>query len=101
MRSADAAECDWLEAKLGRALLIALTANPGAAELYLDQAVVGEGASAGDFARIAHVMCPKDYVRFRMTGEYAIDVQEASGTLLLDVAGRRWSEEVAEAAEFR
>lgn len=53
------------------------------------------------FARIAHVMCPKDYVRFRMTGEYAIDVQEASGTLLLDVAGRRWSEEVAEAAEFR
>ena len=43
-------------------------------------------------------MCPKDYVRYRLTGEFAIDVQEASGTLLLDVTHRRWSQEVAEAA---
>ena len=43
-------------------------------------------------------MCPKDYVRYRLTGEFAIDVQEASGTLLLDVTHRRWSREVAEAA---
>jgi xylulokinase len=43
-------------------------------------------------------MCPKDYVRYRLTGEFAIDVQEASGTLLLDVTHRRWSKEVAEAA---
>ncbi len=48
--------------------------------------------------RFATSLCPKDYVRFRLTGEYAIDVQEASGTLLLDVAHRRWSKEVAEAA---
>ena len=50
------------------------------------------------FARIAHVLCPKDYVRYKMTGEFAIDMQEASGTLLLDVTHRRWSSEVAEAA---
>src|SRR6185437_2011928 len=50
------------------------------------------------FARIAHVLCPKDYVRYRLTGTYAMDVQEASGTLLLDVAHRRWSSEVAHAA---
>jgi xylulokinase len=43
-------------------------------------------------------MCPKDYVRYRLTGEFAIDVQEASGTLLLDVTHRRWSKEVSEAA---
>jgi len=43
------------------------------------------------FARIAHVLCPKDYVRYRLTGEFAIDMHEASGTLLLDVAHRRWS----------
>jgi xylulokinase len=43
------------------------------------------------------VLCPKDYVRFRLTGEYAIDMQEASGTLLLDVTHRQWSAEVAEA----
>jgi xylulokinase len=50
------------------------------------------------FARIAHVLCPKDYVRYRLTDEFAMDLQEASGTLLLDVANRRWSGEMAEAA---
>src|SRR5581483_1638299 len=43
-------------------------------------------------------MLPKDYVRYRMTGERAIDMADASGTLLLDVAHRRWSKEVLEAA---
>jgi xylulokinase len=50
------------------------------------------------FSKIRHILCPKDYVRYRLTGEFAIDVQEASGTLLLDVTHRRWSQEVAEAA---
>ncbi len=50
------------------------------------------------FAKIAHVLCPKDYVRYRLTGEFAMDMQEASGTLLLDVTNRRWSVEMAEAA---
>ena len=44
------------------------------------------------------MLCPKDYVRYRLTGTYAMDVQEASGTLLLDVAHRRWSSEVARIA---
>jgi xylulokinase len=45
-------------------------------------------------------MLPKDYVRFRLTGERAIDVADASGTLLLDVANRRWSKEILQAAEI-
>ena len=44
--------------------------------------------------RFRHVLLPKDYVRFRLTGERAIDVADASGTLLLDVANRRWSSEI-------
>jgi xylulokinase len=44
-------------------------------------------------------MLPKDYVRFRLTGERATDVADASGTLLLDVANRRWSREILQAAE--
>src|SRR4029079_18461734 len=52
------------------------------------------------YARIAHVLLPKDYVRLRLTGERAIDVADASGTLLLDVAGRRWSSEVVSALEL-
>jgi hypothetical protein len=44
--------------------------------------------------RVRHVLLPKDYVRFRMSGEFAIDVADASGTLMLDVAKRRWSDEM-------
>ena len=43
------------------------------------------------------MLLPKDYIRFRMTGEFAMDVSDASGTLLLDVTHRRWSEEVMSA----
>ena len=46
-------------------------------------------------------MLPKDYVRFRLTGERAIDVADASGTLLLDVTNRRWSTEVLEQGGHR
>src|SRR5204862_6097148 len=49
------------------------------------------------WARARHVLLPKDYVRLRLTGERVIDAAEASGTLLFDVAGRRWSEEVCDA----
>jgi xylulokinase len=52
------------------------------------------------YARIRHVLLPKDYVRLRLTGERAIDVTDASGTLLFDVAHRRWSEEVLDALEI-
>jgi len=52
------------------------------------------------YARIAHVLLPKDYVRYRLTGERAIDAADASGTLLFDVAGRSWSDEVCAALEI-
>ena len=45
-------------------------------------------------------MLPKDYVRLRLTGEWAIDASDASGTLLLDVARRDWSAEVLDALEL-
>ena len=91
-------QCDWLEGKIGRDRLIALTANPALPNFTLTKLLWVRQHQPEIFARIAHVLCPKDYVRFRLTGEYAIDVQEASGTLLLNVAERRWCEEVAEAA---
>ncbi len=43
-------------------------------------------------------LCPKDYVRYKLTGEFAMDMQEASGTLLLDVTNRRWSADMCELA---
>ena len=52
------------------------------------------------YRRIARIALPKDYVRLRLCGEHAIDVADASGTLLLDVARRRWSDEVLDALEL-
>lgn len=46
------------------------------------------------FARIAHVLLPKDYVRFRLTGEHVSEMSDAAGTLWLDEGARRWSEVV-------
>jgi xylulokinase len=53
-----------------------------------------------NWKRVRSVMLPKDYVRFRLTGERATDMADASGTLMLDVANRRWSKEVLQAAEI-
>jgi xylulokinase len=52
------------------------------------------------YERVAHILLPKDYVRLRLAGERAIDVADASGTLLFDVAARRWSDEVLDALEL-
>ena len=91
-------ECDWLTEKIGYEKLIELTCNPALPNFTLTKLLWVKSTSRRSSRRFAHIMCPKDYVRYRLTGEFAIDVQEASGTLLLDVTHRRWSKEVAEAA---
>jgi xylulokinase len=91
-------ECDWLHRVIGRERLIELVANPALPNFTLTKLLWVKRHEPEIFAKIAHVLCPKDYVRYRLTGTYAMDVQEASGTLLLDVANRRWSTEVANIA---
>jgi xylulokinase len=91
-------QCDWLHKQLGREHLIELTCNPALPNFTLTKLLWVKEHEPKVFARIAQIMCPKDYVRYRLTGAYAIDVHEASGTLLLDVTNRRWSSEVARVA---
>ena len=91
-------QCDWLTEKIGYERLIELTCNPALPNFTLTKLLWVKQHEPEIFAKIRHILCPKDYVRYRLTGEFAIDVQEASGTLLLDVTHRRWSREVAEAA---
>src|SRR3984885_3519304 len=90
-------QCDWLTEKIGFERLIKLTCNPALPNFTLTKLLWVREHQPDIFAKIAHVLCPKDYVRYRLTGEFAMDMQEASGTLLLDVANRRWSVEMAEA----
>jgi len=83
-----------LEKLFGRDALIQLTCNPPLTNFTLTKLLWVRENEPANWARVAHVMLPKDYVRFRLTGERAIDMADASGTLLLDVANRRWSPEV-------
>src|SRR5579863_4879995 len=88
------AQCRELEQMFGRDSLIHLTCNPPLTNFTLTKLLWVREIEPDKWARVAHVMLPKDYVRFRLTGERAIDMADASGTLLLDVTNRRWSAEV-------
>ena len=88
------AQSQELEKLFGRDKLIQLTCNPPLTNFTLTKLLWVRETEPENWARVAHVMLPKDYVRFRLTGERAIDMADASGTLLLDVTNRRWSTEV-------
>src|SRR5579871_5052336 len=88
------AQCQELEQLFGRLALIRLTCNPPLTNFTLTKLLWVRETEPKNWERVAHVMLPKDYVRFRLTGERVIDMADASGTLLLDVAHRRWSSEV-------
>ena len=95
-----AAECAEIEARLGRERLIELTGNRALTGFTAPKLLWVRRHEPDVYARVAHVLLPKDYVRLRLTGERAIDVADASGTLLFDVAGRRWSGDVLDALEL-
>ncbi len=89
-----------LEKLFGRDNLIRLTCNPPLTNFTLTKLLWVRENEPQNWARVAHVMLPKDYVRFRLTGDRAIDMADASGTLLLDVTNRRWSTEVLSKSEI-
>ena len=92
-----AAECAEIERTVGLERLIELTGNRALPGFTAPKLLWLRRHEPETYGRIAHVMLPKDYVRLRLCGERATDVADASGTLLLDVARRRWSEEVLDA----
>ena len=94
-----AAECAEIETRVGLERLIELTGNRALTGFTAPKLLWLRRHEADTYARIRHVLLPKDYVRLRLTGERAIDVADASGTLLFDVAGRRWSNEVCDALD--
>jgi xylulokinase len=94
-----AAECAEIEQRLGLERLIALTGNRALTGFTAPKLLWLRTHEPDVYARIRSILLPKDYVRLKLTGERAIDVADASGTLLFDVANRRWSEDVLQALE--
>jgi len=91
-------QCRDLTRALGLQRLIQLTCNPALPNFTLTKILWVRENEPDNWNRVRHVLLPKDYVRFRLTGERATDMADASGTLLLDVAHRRWSKEMLDAA---
>jgi len=91
-------QCQELTEKIGAAQLIQATCNPALANFTLTKLMWVRENEPKNWERVRWIMLPKDYVRWRMTGERAIDMADASGTLLLDVARRRWSQVMMNAA---
>jgi xylulokinase len=94
------AECAEIEERIGLEHLIQLTGNRALTGFTAPKILWLRRHEPDVYARISRILLPKDYLRLRLTGEHAIDVSDASGTLLFDVANRRWSDEVTDTLEI-
>ncbi len=89
-----ARECDEITQKVGAQRLIEITANPALTGFTASKILWVKNNEPEVFAKCAHIMLPKDYIRYKLTGEFASEVSDASGMQLLDVPNRCWSDEV-------
>ncbi|MBS1824015.1 MAG: xylulokinase [Acidobacteria bacterium] len=93
-------QVDWINAKLGPGRVLAAIANPVLTGFTLPKLLWVRDHEPELYARVRKVLLPKDYLRFQLTGEYASDVSDASGTALFDVVHRRWSGDMCEGLEI-
>jgi xylulokinase len=87
-------QVDFVNAKLGRETVLRYIANPVLTGFTLPKLLWVRDHEPRHFERVRKMLLPKDYVRFRLTGEYASEVSDASGTAVFDVVHRRWSFEM-------
>ncbi len=93
-------ECDAIRRAVGAERLVEITGNDALTGFTAPKLVWVRDHEPEVWRRIAHVLLPKDYVRLRLTGEYAVDKADGAGTLLFDLAARDWSREVLDALEI-
>ena len=87
-------QVDWINQRLGAAKVLEHTANPVLTGFTLPKLLWVRDHEPRNSERVRHVLLPKDYVRFRLTGELATEVSDASGTAMFDVVRRCWSMEM-------
>jgi xylulokinase len=94
------AQCDRISHAVGEERLISIAGNPALTGFQAPKIMWLRDEEPENFGRVSRVLLPKDYVRLRLTGEYATDASDAAGTLLLDVRARDWSGEILDALEI-
>ena len=92
-----AAQCDAMRRRLGLEELVRITGNDAFPGFTAPKLLWVREHEPEAWARARHLLLPKDYVRFKLCGEYALDVNDGAGTVLFDIKARTWSREVAEA----
>jgi xylulokinase len=95
-----AAQADAITRRIGAQRLNEIAGNPALTGFQAPKILWLRDEEPDRYARVATVMLPKDYVRLRLTGEKSTDVSDASGTLLLDLRKRDWSEEILDALDI-
>ncbi len=94
------AQCDVITDAVGEERLLSIAGNPALTGFQAPKILWPRDEEPHNFRRVAHVLLPKDYIRFRLTGDYATDVSDASGTLLLNVEARDWSDQILDALDI-
>jgi xylulokinase len=94
-------QCAEITERVGEARLLAITGNPALTGFQAPKLLWLRDHEPEAFARVSHVLLPKDYLRLVLTGEHATDVSDASGTLFLDIRKRNWSQEILDLLEIR
>ncbi len=95
-----AAQCEEMTEKIGGKRLLSISGNPALTGFTAPKILWVRENEPEIYEKIAHILLPKDYIRFRLTGNYAIDCAEASGTSLLDITQRQWSTEILDILEI-
>ena len=90
------AECDEIHEKIGRERLIQIAANPALTGFTACKVLWVRNHEPEIYAKVRHILLPKDYVRYKLTGVIKQEISDASGTNLLDVRARCWSSEILE-----
>ena len=93
-------QCLDITAKIGRERLVQIAGNPALTGFQAPKILWLRDEEPAAYARLRRVLLPKDYVRLRLTGERATDASDASGTLLLDLRRRAWSDEILDGLEI-
>jgi xylulokinase len=88
------AECDEIHARVGKARFIQITGNVALTGFTAPKILWVQKNEPDLYAKARHVLLPKDYIRFKLTGEYAMDKADGAGTVLFDLKSRDWSPEV-------
>lgn len=93
-------QCKEITEKIGAERLIELVSNPAVTGFTFPKILWLREKEPENFGKLRSILLPKDYIRFKLSGDKASDVADSSGTLLFDVQNRKWSEEMLSAFEI-